>query len=191
MVHTAGTVALAMNDGALFDLGQVINPGHPPVLDPQGVIRLDLPRWDTAWEPKTGRGGWPKINPKTGKVIRHRLVWDALHGNARTGHWSSRAKAVTQVITAVTQAATTAGLRPCQHLTVRLVWSPGDWRRADDDNLWNLQKVCADALARGPRHDLPGMHLVPDDTARWMEKQAPRIDRPPVPSGLWLEIQYW
>lgn len=166
----------------------------PPL--PEGVIRLDLPRWDTAWEVKTGRGGWPKVDIKTGKTIKHRKVWDALKGNARNAHFAQRHKATKEVITAVADVATRAGLRPCAHLTVQLVWAPGRRFRADDDNLWNLQKVCCDALARGPRgkRPIPGLQLVPDDTREWMEKLAPRIDWPPEgelygPSGLWLEVQ--
>lgn len=155
--------------------------------DPPDHI-LELPNWSTAWTMKTGRGGWPKVNPKTGKVIKYRPVWDALMGNARNSHWSQRSTAVRDVINATTDTATRAGLLPCQHLTIRLVWAPGDNRRADDDNLWNVQKVIADGLARGPRRDLPGLHLVEDDTARWMTKLGPRIDRPPAPPGLWLEV---
>jgi hypothetical protein len=154
-----------------------------------GVIRLDLPNWSTAWEIKTGRGGWPKLNPTTGKVIKHRKVWDALAGNARPGHWSQRHTAVKEVILAVVNAATTAGLQPCQHLTIQIVWAPGHHRKADDDNLWHIQKAAADALARGPRKDLPGLHLVADDDQQWMAKLAPRIDRPPSAPGLWLEVQ--
>lgn len=151
------------------------------------VIRLDLPRWDIAWQIKTRRNGWPVVNPKTGKVVKYRPVWDTLTANARPPHWSRRAQATREVIDAVVSVVTMAGLRPCQHLTVQLVWSPGDNRRADDENLAPLQKACCDALARG-RKDLPGLHLVPDDTRRWMEKLMPRIDRPPIPSGLWLEV---
>lgn len=152
------------------------------------TYRLDLPRWDAMWQIKTRRGGWPVISKRTGKPIRHRVVWDALKGNARTGHWAQRSMAVRQVIAAVAEEANRVGLRPCRHLAIRLVWAPGDNRTADEDNLWHLQKVCADALARGPRKDLPGLRLVPDDTAEWVTKLAPRIDRTPVPAGLWLEL---
>lgn len=160
---------------------------QPRPTAPDGVVRLDLPRWDIAWEVRTRRGGWPKLDPKTGKVLKKRRVWDALKGNARNAHYAQRHKAAKEVIDAVASAATRAGLVPCAHLTVQLVWAPGKNMRADDDNLWNLQKVCCDALARG-RKDLPGLQLVPDDSRKWMEKLAPRIDWPPVPGGLWLEI---
>lgn len=146
------------------------------------TYRLDLPRWDVG----------PRVpyRTKAGKARTrmHRPVWDALTGNARTGHWAQRAKAVTEVIDAVTWVAKSAKVPAGSHLTVQLVWAPGDNRTADEDNLWPLQKVLADGLARGPRQDLPGLHLVPDDTAMWMTKLAPRIDPAPVPAGLWLEV---
>ncbi|MGH9290823.1 MAG: hypothetical protein ACRD0V_21425 [Acidimicrobiales bacterium] len=41
--------------------------------------------------------------------------------------------------------------------------------------------------ARSPRTDLPGLRLVLDDTPEWVTR-ATRIDRPPTPAGLWLEI---
>lgn len=152
-----------------------------------GTWVLHLPRWDTDWQTKTGRGGWPKVNLKTGKVIRHRPVWGPLQGNARNPHWSARAKATRIVIDTVVTLATQAGMRPCRHLTIQLVWAPGDHRRADRGNLMPLQKACLDALARG-RSDIPGLRLVPDDSERWVEELVPRIARPPVLSGLWLEV---
>ena len=152
---------------------------------PAGVLtyRLDLPRWDV--------GPSVPYRTKAGKVRHrmHRPVWDALTGNARAGHWGQRASAVTEVIDAVGWITKSAKVPAGSHLTVRLVWAPGDNRHADEDNLWPLQKVIADALARGPRKDLPGLRLVPDDDARWMTKLSPRIDRPPVPAGLWLELE--
>lgn len=160
----------------------------PPVELAGGVIRLDLPRWDTAWEVSKRRGGWPKVDPKTRKVIKKRKVWDALWGNARPGHiFAQRSAATKEVIDAVTNIATAAGLRPCSFMEVTLVWAPGRNTVADEDNLWHLLKACCDALARG-RRDLPGLHLVPSDTNRHMRK-IPRIDWPPVPAGLWLEIR--
>jgi len=116
-------------------------------------------------------------------------VWDPLRGNARTGRYQQRAAATRAVIEAVTQAATRAGITgPYEHVTVQLHWAPGDRRRADADNLAPLQKACADALARG-RKDLPGLHLVPDDTPQWMTKLMPRIEPPPTPAGLWLTVE--
>lgn len=193
---------------ALFELTPAVTRGlqrghrsdvvtqDEPILLPDGVIRLDLPRWDTAWEARTRRGGWPRIDPKTGKVLKHRKVWDALKGNARNAHYAQRHKAVVEVIGAVVDVAKRAGLVPCAHLTVQLVWQPGKNMRADEDNLWHLQKVCCDGLARGPRgkRPVPGLQLVSDDRQPWMTKLPPRIDWPPAghkvgPSGLWLEVQ--
>jgi crossover junction endodeoxyribonuclease RusA len=166
--------------------GRRAAPDVPPGPLPEGMVRLDLPRWDTAWEIKQNRKGWPVVNPKTGKVVKHRPVWDTLRANSRP-HWSARHKRTKEVIDAVTRIATAAGLRPCSFLDVALVWAPGSNVNADEDNLFPLLKVCCDALARGPRRDLPGLHLVPDDTSRYMRK-VPRIDWPPVPGGLWLEV---
>lgn len=191
---------------ALFELTPAVTRGlarghradvmvrdDPLVLLPDGSIRLDLPRWDTEWEVRTRRGGWPKIDPKTGKVLKRRRIWDALWGNARNDHiFAQRSAATKKVIAAVTDLATSAGLRPCSYMDVTLVWAPGRNMTADEDNLWHLLKACCDALARG-RKDLPGLHLVPTDTNRHMRK-TPRIDWPPQgqktgPSGLWLEIK--
>jgi hypothetical protein len=73
-----------------------------------------------------------------------------------------------------------------RHLTVTLVWAPGDRRRADPDNLHGINKVCCDALARG-RGDLPGLHLVPDDTKQFMTKHTDILD--PPAHGLWLVVE--
>lgn len=141
------------------------------------TYRLDLPRWDLG----------PRVPYRTetgaGRTRMHRPVWDALTGNARTGHWAQRAKAVNEVIIAVGWAAKAAQVPTGKHLTVQLVWAPGNNRRADAGNLAGIQKPCVDALAAG------GLHLVPDDTAEWVTELMPRIDRPPVLAGLWLEIE--
>ncbi|MDN5916625.1 MAG: hypothetical protein L0I76_16235 [Pseudonocardia sp.] len=116
-------------------------------------------------------------------------MWDTLHANARPGHWAQRSSATAEVIHAVILLAKAQGLHHitgARYVRVELVWSPGDRRRADEDNLFPLVKVAADALARG-RRDLPGLHLVPDDTSEWMGKSA-RIARPPEPAGLWLHV---
>jgi hypothetical protein len=138
------------------------------------TYRLDLPRWDVG----------PRVpyRTKSGKIRTRmkRAVWDALTGNARNAHWSQRSKAVTQVVEAVWWTAKAAKIPPASHLTVQLVWAPGDQRRADPPNLASLQKPCVDALVR--------LGLVPDDTATWVTELMPRIDRPPVPAGLWLEV---
>jgi crossover junction endodeoxyribonuclease RusA len=153
----------------------------------EGVIRLDLPRWDAHWRVRTRRGGWPRIDPVTGKVLKHRPVWDALSANSRV-HYAQRHNATKEVIAAVVEVATRAELQPCSYMDVTLVWAPGHNRATDEDNRWPLLKACCDGLARGPRKDLPGLHLVPDDDSRHMQKRV-RIDPPPVSAGLWLEIK--
>jgi hypothetical protein len=154
------------------------------------TYRLDLPRWDIGPRvPCRTKDGQLK-RTAAGKVVTRmqRPIWSALTGNARSGHWAQRHSATKKVITAVITAARDAEVTAGAHLTVQLVWSPGDNRHADEDNLWPLLKVLADGLARGPRKDLPGLRLVPDDTAEWMTKMAPQIARPPAPPGLWLEV---
>lgn len=147
-------------------------------------FRLDLPRYDQDWHTSKR----PRINMKTGKVTfpRKRPVWDHLRGNSRSAHWAQRHNAVKTVIADVTALATAHKVPACAHLEVRLVWAPGDRRRADVDNLVPLFKIMCDALARG-RKDLPGLQLVPDDVPAYMTKHMPAI-LPPPDQGLWLEI---
>jgi crossover junction endodeoxyribonuclease RusA len=140
---------------------------------PTTTYRLDLPRYDIAWEVIRGK--------------RKRLVWDTLRGNSRPGHWAIRHRAVKQVITDVADIARLRRVPAGKHLTVRLHWAPGDRRVADVDNLVALQKVMCDALARG-RKDLPGLHLVPDDRPQHMTKLMPEI-LPPPENGLWLTVK--
>lgn len=136
------------------------------------TVRLDLPRYDQREVPGA-----------------RRPVWQALTGNARPGHWAARHRATKRVIADVVWAARNQRLHQLDDVAqveVTLTWAPGDRRRADADNLWPLLKVCCDALARG-RTDLPGLHLVPDDTPTWMTKHAPVIAPPPA-TGLWLDL---
>lgn len=132
------------------------------------TYRLELPRYDTEPQP--------------------RLVWSTLRGNSRPGHWSKRHRAVRRLITDVTWLAKAAKVPAGRHVTVRLTWAPGRRVRADADNLWPLLKTACDALARG-RKDLPGLHLVPDDTPEYMTKHAPAIAYPPAEPGLWLDVE--
>lgn len=113
----------------------------------------------------------------------------ALWGNTRV-HWRQRSVDTQQVRSDVMRLAQGAGvhrLGPIGHVTVELVWAPGDRRRRDADNLWPLLKACCDALARGPRRDWTGLELVPDDTPEHMTKLAPRIEPPPA-KGMWLVL---
>lgn len=137
------------------------------------TYRLALPRYDLAWEVIRGK--------------RKRFIWDTLRGNSRPPHWATRHRAVKQVIHDVATLARASKIPAGQHLTVQLVWAPGDRRVADVDNLVALQKVMCDALARG-RKDLPGLHLVPDDRPQHMTKLMPLI-LPPPENGLWLNVE--
>lgn len=110
----------------------------------------------------------------------------ALVGNSRA-HWRQRSADTAQVRTTVLLLAKQAGIPVSTHLTVELVWAPGDRRRRDADNLWPMLKVCCDALARGPRRDWIGLELVPDDTPEHMTKLTPRIEAPPA-RGMWLTV---
>lgn len=112
----------------------------------------------------------------------------SLTGNTRV-HWRRRSADTNQVRTTVAALGKQARIPAGEHLTVELVWSPGDRRRRDADNLWPLLKVCCDALARG-RRDWVGLELVPDDTPKFMTKLAPKIAAPDECSavGMWLHI---
>lgn len=136
----------------------------------------------------------------TSKKARLALPWTrppaALTGNARCAHWGARSEASQQVRGAVAWLARKARIPRSRHLTVELVWAPGDRRRRDPDNLWPLLKACCDGLARGPRKPSlraaawVGLDLVPDDTPRWMTKLPPRIVGPDeTPEiGMWLIV---
>lgn len=112
---------------------------------------------------------------------------EALRGNDhRHQHWGQRQRAAGQVRRDVAHLARAAGLIRCAHLTVGLIWAPGDHRRRDEDNLWPTLKACADALARG-RADWTGLQLVPDDTPHYVTKLTPQIVPPPL-RGLWVLV---
>lgn len=124
--------------------------------------------------------------------VRLTLPYDrppkSLVGNSRA-HWRQRSADTRNVRGTVLTLAQAAGLHrvgPARHVTVELVWAPGDNRRRDADNLWPLLKVGCDALARG-RRDWVGLDLVPDDTPEHMTKRAPRIEPPPA-RGMWLDV---
>lgn len=136
----------------------------------------------------------------TRRTYRLTLPWTrppaALTGNARIGHWGARSQASREVRSSVAWLARKARIPRSRHLTVELVWAPGDRRRRDADNLSLLLKACCDGLARGPRKPSlraapwVGLDLVPDDTPRWMRKLPPRIATPDeTPErGLWLIV---
>lgn len=111
-----------------------------------------------------------------------------LRGNARV-HWAAKAKETAEVRQTVSWLVKAAGVPKCEYMAVQLFWSPGDRRRRDEDNLYPFFKVCCDALARG-RRDWVGLELVPDDTAKYMDKRGPRILAPDDTNevGMWLSI---
>lgn len=142
------------------------------------TYRLPLPRWDTAWE----------VVARKGKPVRVRKVWDALNLNGRP-HWRARHAANREVMDAVVLLGRQQKLHQitgARYVRVVLVWAPGDFRTADAINRSPIVKAAADAIGKGTK-DRPGLRLVADDSDRWME-QSVRIDRPPQPAGLWLEI---
>lgn len=104
-------------------------------------------------------------------------------------HWAQRAKDTREVRTAVARLARYARIPKSTHLTVQLLWAPGDNRRRDNENFAPMFKSCCDALARG-RKDWIGLELVPDDTPRYMTKLRERILTKDECSevGMWLVI---
>ncbi len=132
----------------------------------------------------------------TGALVRLSLPYDkppaSLWGNSRA-HWHRRSQDTLILRSTVLLVAKQAGLnRLCdgrvKHVTAGLTWAPGDRRRRDEDNLWPFFKVVCDGLARGPRKDWVGLELVPDDTAEYFQKNAPRILPPPAEQGMWLSL---
>lgn len=138
------------------------------------------------------------VETRAGELhVRLRLPYPrpprGLAGNARV-HWSVKARDTRQVRSDVVNLAKAAGLHRYQpgeveHVTLQLVWAPGDRRRRDEDNLNPLVKVVADALARGPRADWVGLDVVPDDTPEYMTRHRPLILAPPAPAGMWVDLR--
>lgn len=90
------------------------------------------------------------------------------------GHWAPKARSTAEVRALVVALARSAGIPSMGRMQVELVWVVTDNRIRDEDNVFPLLKVAADALAsdRGV-----SAHLVPDDTAAWCVKIAPRIEK--------------
>jgi crossover junction endodeoxyribonuclease RusA len=139
------------------------------------------------------RCGWAE-HLHVGRRYPLRLPYEAppkpLTGNYRSRNYKAKAAATRQLrqyVKLLAQAAYLHRIQGIQHVTVELVWAPGDNRRRDADNLWPMLKVAADGLARG-RRDWVGLDLVPDDTPQYMEKKAPRIDPPPAEKGMLLHV---
>lgn len=104
-------------------------------------------------------------------------------------HWRQRAKVIREVRETVAWLAWSAGMKPGSHLTVTLIWAPGDRRKRDARNYHATLKACVDALARGPRRDWVGLQLVADDTADYVDERTPVILPPPTERGMWLDVE--
>lgn len=118
-----------------------------------------------------------------------KLPWTRPPLTANQRHsWPERARLTKEIRETVAWLAKAARIPAGEHLTVKLVWAPGDRRNRDEDNAWPTLKACCDALARGPRRDLVGLDLVPDDSPGYMTKLTPVILPPPEPMGMWLEV---
>lgn len=82
-------------------------------------------------------------------------------------HWRLRAEHVAEIRRAVGFAAKAAGIPPCEHITVGLLYTPGDYRRRDPSNLMASQKPAVDGLVDAG--------VVPDDTPAYVTEQMPVI----------------
>lgn len=115
------------------------------------------------------------------RQIRLVLPWarPPLSANDRL-HWMERRRLTAEIRTTTAWLARAAGIPRCQHISVTLVWAPGDHRRRDVDNAVPTLKAACDGLVAAA--------VTPDDTPVWMTKQMPVILPPPEPPGLWLTI---
>lgn len=121
------------------------------------------------------------MTSQTTRIYRLELPWSRppLTSNMRP-HWAERHRLTAEIRRSVGWLARAAHIPAADHVTVGLVWAPGDNRRRDVDNLVPTLKVAADALIDAG--------VVPDDTPRWMTKRMPTI-QPPPGRGLWLHVE--
>lgn len=114
-------------------------------------------------------------------TYRLTLPWPRppLSANQRL-HWSVRHRLTREIRTTVGWLAKAAQIPPATHVTVTLVWAPGDRRRRDPDNLTASHKPMADALVDAG--------IVPDDCPAWMTHNMPVIDGS-AQTGLWLDVE--
>jgi hypothetical protein len=138
--------------------------------------------------------------------VLHRLTLpytkppEALRANSHP-HWSARSRDSRQVRTDVATLARAAGLHlltGVRHVTVQLVWAPGDRRHRDPGNLAPFQKALLDgltptrAVARHVRGRLTVVHhvgvgLIPDDGPEFATELMPVIVPPPG-RGMWFDV---
>lgn len=114
-------------------------------------------------------------------ATRIKLPWDRppLHANQRL-HRHAEARIIAEVRRDVGWLAK-AHLEPVEHLTVGLVYAPGDRRRRDGgENLAPLIKACIDGIVDAG--------IVPDDTPQYVTRLMPVIEPPPAERGMWLTV---
>jgi crossover junction endodeoxyribonuclease RusA len=111
-----------------------------------------------------------------------RLPWDRPPLNLNQSlHYAVKARLVAEVRRDVGWLLRAAKLSTAEHVTVGLVYAPGDRRRRDEDNLVGLLKACCDAAV--------DVGLCVDDDPAHMTKLMPKILPPPAEPGLWLTVE--
>lgn len=90
-----------------------------------------------------------------------------------------RAKIVKELRTEVALRGRSARIPQGSHMTLQLVYAPGRRQRMDGPNFYPTLKALTDGLARGPRKDLVGLDIVPDDTDEYVTQLPTLILWPP------------
>ncbi len=112
------------------------------------------------------------------RTYRLALPWSCppLSANHRH-HWAPRHRLTSEIRTTTAWLAKQARIPAAEHITVTLVWAPGDLRRRDA--VPTLKAACDGLVDAG---------IVPDDTPAWMKKEMPVVDHP-GPARLWLDVE--
>jgi crossover junction endodeoxyribonuclease RusA len=100
-----------------------------------------------------------------------------------------RAKIVKALRTEIAWLGRAARIPQGSHMTVQLVYAPGRNQHMDGPNFYPTLKALTDGLARGPRKDLIGLDIVPDDTDEYVTQLPTLILWPPEPGPrCWLLV---